>query len=758
MKSFIRLMPRRAFVGRPCGRWWRLALLCLVGVAWQSARGELQFDVFVGYDGAVREAGWFPVGCEVYNDGPGFNAVFELTAGQYGSGQTRRVVLELPTNTRKRFVIPVFSAQGQYASWDARLLDERGKVRAERLAVRAKMDVSSKSPMFGALPRTFAGLPTLPEVKAKQNPIQPIVARLQVEFFPDNPIALEGLDTLYLNSEKALDLKANQVAALLAWVHAGGHLIVGVEQPTDVNAMLWMRNLLPCDLSGLATVKPGAAVQAWLPSVQQEIRQVPPNVPTFPRPGPVTPGQRVNPQMAQRYGMGPRPGTAQPGQVLSPLVNLPDDAAFDQSDLTVATGENRDGKIVLSTGGKPLVFEAERGRGLVTVLAFSPEREPFRSWKNRSWFWVRLTGMPVALFASGDFRYWGGASLDGVFGEMVDSRQVRKLPVTWLLLLLLVYLAVIGPLDQYWLKRMGRQMLTWLTFPFYVVLFSALIYFIGFMLRAGETEWNELHLVDILPRGDRAELRGFTYASVYSPANARFRLASDQPFATLRGEFQGFRRGENSRVNVEHRGNGYQAEIFVPVWTSQLYVADWWQMGATPLRARVVDQGARLQVTVENHLAQPLSKAHLVVGERIYELGPLTQQHTNTFTLERNQGTPLREFVQRQGNQFQAAVSQRQQAFGSERISQAWDIPLCTMAASFVSQLSPAPGNVGPYYGGFVAPAGMDLSALVERGDAVLLAWEAGHSLINPINQFTPRRVQRDTLLRLAIPLTKLPL
>ena len=79
-------------------------------------------------------------------------------------------------------------------------------------------------------------------------------------------------------------------------------------------------------------------------------------------------------------------------------------------------------------------------------------------------------------------------SLDSAFGAMIDSKQVRKLPVGWLLLLLLAYLAVIGPLDHYWLKKLNKQMLTWLTFPAYVALFSLLIYLIGYKLRAGESE------------------------------------------------------------------------------------------------------------------------------------------------------------------------------------------------------------------------------------------------------------------------------
>jgi hypothetical protein len=48
--------------------------------------------VFVGYgsganDGIVREAGWFPVACEILNDGPGFDALFELSSRQLGGGQ-----------------------------------------------------------------------------------------------------------------------------------------------------------------------------------------------------------------------------------------------------------------------------------------------------------------------------------------------------------------------------------------------------------------------------------------------------------------------------------------------------------------------------------------------------------------------------------------------------------------------------------------------------------------------------------------------
>lgn len=117
--------------------WWWCLIALLATVA--SGRAALQFDVFLGYEGTVREAAWFPVACEISNDGPSFNAVVELTAGSLGTDQVRRVPIELPTNTRKRFVIPVFAAGGRFYQWNARLLDERGKVREERPALQPKI-------------------------------------------------------------------------------------------------------------------------------------------------------------------------------------------------------------------------------------------------------------------------------------------------------------------------------------------------------------------------------------------------------------------------------------------------------------------------------------------------------------------------------------------------------------------------------------------------------------------------------------------
>ena len=97
---------------------WRglLIVLWLLGFegAALSSRAVIQFDVFLGYDGIVPQASWFPVVCEIKNDGPAFMGTVEVDGGQFNQDQTRRAVVELPTGTLKRFVIPVFASTAQF--------------------------------------------------------------------------------------------------------------------------------------------------------------------------------------------------------------------------------------------------------------------------------------------------------------------------------------------------------------------------------------------------------------------------------------------------------------------------------------------------------------------------------------------------------------------------------------------------------------------------------------------------------------------
>jgi hypothetical protein len=768
-----------------------------------SVRAALQFDVFLSYDDIVPERSWFPITCELNNDGPAFNAVIEVSAAGLNGAPIRRAPVDLPTNTRKRIFLPVFSSGN---SWEVRLVDEGGHVLATQTVSSGFKPALRGFPIVAGLARNISGLPVFPDVSTRQQQSAKFnCARLQTALFPDNPLALEGINMLYLNSSKALELTVPQVNALVAWVEDGGHLVVGVEQVTDINGTPWLRNLLPCDLTSTKDAPVGAILNAWLQgapppaAMPERVHRPRPN--TFP--GSYFTIGRANAQNLDRVivmlgpdGVTYRTNSAAPRAngarkapqfwlsndngtyshftaagfsnflelrgiaMLSANTNQPHAQAgaagsteFDTAALQVATATPRDAKILIGDASAPLAIQGAHGRGLITALTFSPEREPFLSWEGRPRFWMRLAGIPQSMFDQQPSDYAGsmGGRLgsDALFGAMIDSKQVHKLPLGWLLALLGAYLVVIGPLDQYWLKKINRQMLTWITFPCYVLFFSGLIYWIGFHLRNGELEWNELNMVDILDSGDGAVFRGQTYISIYSPVNGHYKLASDQPFATLRGEFAGnYGLQENSRASVVQRGNSFVAEASVPVWTSQLFVSDWLQRGPAPVSLSVERSNAAWTVRIDNNLDHKIGPLRLAVEGRIYELGDLDANQSRTNLLERAQGEPLDSFLSPYANAFRAAIQQRQSNFGDNG-DPIPDVAAGATAASFLSTLNQS-GNAYEDYG---APAGLDLSRFVRAGYAVLLAWDDDHSLTDRIDQFKANRTHRRSLLRMVEPL-----
>ena len=106
----------------------KLGLVCLLAGG-SLARGEVQFDVFMGFAGKARQGEWFPVTFEIFNDGPTFDGQVELRPS-FGDNPVYSYNVELATNTRKRFTLAVFADTN--ASWSAKLKNGRKTVSQKR--------------------------------------------------------------------------------------------------------------------------------------------------------------------------------------------------------------------------------------------------------------------------------------------------------------------------------------------------------------------------------------------------------------------------------------------------------------------------------------------------------------------------------------------------------------------------------------------------------------------------------------------------
>jgi hypothetical protein len=60
-----------------------------------------------------------------------------------------------------------------------------------------------------------------------------------------------------------------------------------------------------------------------------------------------------------------------------------------------------------------------------------------------------------------------------------------------------------------------------------------------------------------------------------------------------------------------------------------------------------------------------------------------------------------------------------------------------------------------PNQRGFIFPEGLDLTPVLDQGNAVLVAFDPDQSPVPAFNQFKPPRFNRDTVLRMAVPVTQ---
>src|SRR5262249_24468301 len=158
----------------------------------------------------------------------------------------------------------------------------------------------------------------------------------------------------------------------------------------------------------------------------------------------------------------------------------------------------------------------------------------------------------------------------------------------------------------------------------------------------------------------------------------------------------------SERIAVAQNGDSFKAEIFVPVWTSQLFVSDWWQSAALSLGVTLQPKGDGWQVTVAKRSEQKLSNIQLVIGDYIFPFGELPAGQSRTSAIVKGQGGSLRDFVGQYSHVFQGAALSRQRAFGASESGHIDDLPNSTVAASFLSQMSRQDSHMFNY----VAPPG----------------------------------------------------
>ncbi len=299
----------------------------------------------------------------------------------------------------------------------------------------------------------------------------------------------------------------------------------------------------------------------------------------------------------------------------------------------------------------PVAVRAPYGLGMVTMLAFDVDQEPFASWENRMDFWAALlefqmqdpNQMLQARFRQG--RYYGDASSvsysEKLAVDMETFGDVAVVSFFWVAVFIIIYVIMIGPIDYFFLKRVVKRLeLTWITFPIMVILISVGAYFSAYYLKGDELRINKLDVIDV-DQGHGLAV-GTTFLSIFSPRLQYYDVAvaptgvgqvrDGMVISWLGRPGEGFRGYERKQSDLFQRSYHYDqngarlTELPIQVWAMKSLIANW-QTDLEPnqrlMRNQLRESSQMLTGSITSLLPVKIKGAKLIHRDRVYTLGDL---------------------------------------------------------------------------------------------------------------------------------------
>ncbi len=306
------------------------------------------------------------------------------------------------------------------------------------------------------------------------------------------PHLLIGMDALVVRDpDTTFAADPAAMDGLLDWVALGGRLVISLGERSAQFASSPLAAELPATWTGPERIDYGAVARTYLPP-----------------------------------GLAPVASTTGPWTRLRPRAGANVRHLGGRSDEVLEVGRRfGSGEIlVLAYDVRQAVAFAppEKGSltGIAAMLSGRAARQPDD--QRNDWNWNRLgvgTGFASALQA-------------GAF---------EPPPLPLVLLGLVLYVVVVGPLDWFVLKRMRKERLTTLTFAGSVAAFTIVAYGASLVVFATGPRTNRIVLVDLIDggRGGREVLRVHDIAGYYSPHGADRDLRWTLPTVVLPSELPG---------------------------------------------------------------------------------------------------------------------------------------------------------------------------------------------------------------------------
>ena len=569
------------------------------------------FQVTIGFNSRFRDGNWVPVHVALQNTGLDFTGSISVSipipfAGANNAATTAiyRTPISLANGAQKQVTLYVplsFGTPGTTQDVKVTLLDASGQSVSTPQTITLHTLQSSEF-FVGVLSSTSTSFGSLSGLTLPQQPSSVIVEPLDATTLPDHASALDNFNLLILDNFNTSTLSASQLNALQQWVNQGGTLAIagGPEWRQTLSAL--PSSLIPVTFTGTTTVPAGT-------------RLVP-----------------IDGSTTQNDVSGQ--GNA------NVSVQVP---------VTISTASVTHGTVLLASGVNPLLVQAHSGQGNVFYVAFDPTLDPLVSWSGTSSLWRGIllrtlgdqaltqsqnqpNGSPVGVVGASKVY---GQSITGVLQSLLPNTY----PAIWLILVLLLsYILVLGPLRLLLVRRLKKRDWSWRIALATIVVFSLLTYGFAVQQKGTSIVGDSISLVQL---GDsttpNAQAHITTYLGVFVPSQGDFQLHVSGESLIQPNDATSQYQPSNSATGpttITAQQNGTDVKLQgVDIWTLRSIVSEHDRQLQGNITSHLAVVNGVLTGTVVNTLPYALNDTDVLIGNQYVSLGHFGSGETKQVQL-----------------------------------------------------------------------------------------------------------------------------
>jgi hypothetical protein len=552
-------------------------------IAPQPLRAEevpLQMLIQPAFDGQTKNGAWTSVTFTITNSGSDVSGdlAVQVNLGYGGKDVTYHTHVDLPKGTTKSVTMDLpgfgYSKRNNMVAFykDSIVRGHAMPIEGGTPSIDTVL-LQDGTVRVGILARDPDTLNFLALLAQKGYQVQTLP--LKAEQLPAGGMALDQLDALVVNDFASDALKPEQTKTVDDWVKRGGLLVLA---------------------GGAGYMKSAGPFEAMSPVQYKGTSQLS--------------------SLGQLAQLGGKP------------------IELGQNSFTVSTADLRDGRSVVVENGIPLLATRSYGAGQVWYAAYDLALAPVAAWPGNPTLWETVLADKLTKAGSG-VKYRSpmmGSNPDWEMSNALDYFPALKAPSFGILVLvILVYSLIIGPLLYFVLKRMDRRGWAWFLVPAAAVLCTIGVYTVGASGRSS-TIAQSMQIVQLDGQGSGTKAEAI---SVFVPRGGTYQLelgAGVYPITfNMEGGFSpnGQLNGAAETFFASSNGQWTARFTHVPYWSIRKV---WTQTPAMEqlgsLEAKLQFNGGIVSGQITNKTKESLSDVAFIAFQQVILLGELQPGET----------------------------------------------------------------------------------------------------------------------------------